>query len=157
MNKFSPQSAVIRTEDPRFLKGAGEYIDDINLPNQLYGYLLRSPHANAQLISIDVSEAKLAPGVIDILTGRDYLAAGLGAMPHNATKSPNFDPANIYEAIQYPLAVDQVRYVGDGIAFIIAETKVQAQDAAELIEVDYKVLDAVVGPAMAISKNGPLV
>ena len=157
MNKFSPQSAVIRTEDPRFLKGAGEYIDDINLPNQLYGYLLRSPHANAQLISIDINEAKLAPGVIDILTGRDYLAAGLGAMPHNATKSPNFDPADIYQAIQYPLAEDQVRYVGDGIAFIVAETRAQAQDAAELIAVDYKVLKAVVGPSMAISKNGPLV
>ena len=157
MNNFSPQSAVIRTEDPRFLRGSGEYIDDINIPNQTYGYLLRSPHASAKIISIDTNDAKLAPGVIDILTGKDYLAAGLGPMPHSAAKSANFDPANIYQAIQYPLASDQVRYVGDGVAFIVAESKLQAQDAAELIEVEYKVLDAVVGPSMAIDANGPLV
>ena len=157
MNKFSPQSAVIRTEDPRFLKGAGEYIDDINLPNQLFGYLLRSPHANAKIIAIDLSEANVGPGVVGILVGKDYLEDDLGAMPHSAAKGANFDPAEIYQAIQYPLAVKHVRYVGDGVAFIIAETKAQAQDASELISVDYEVLDAVVGPAMAISKNGPLV
>ncbi|MEE3000401.1 MAG: xanthine dehydrogenase family protein molybdopterin-binding subunit [Pseudomonadota bacterium] len=157
MNNYSPQSAVIRTEDARFLKGAGEYVEDINLPNQVFGYLLRSPHANAKINSIGVRKAKSASGVIDILTGKDYLAAGLGPMPHNVTKSPNFDPADIYQAIQYPLAPDQVRYVGDGVAFIIAESKAQAQDAAELIDVDYEVLGAVVGPAMAFSIDGPLV
>ena len=157
MNNFSPQSAVIRTEDPKFLKGAGEYVDDINFPNQTYGHLLRSPHASAKIISIDINEAKLAPGVIDILTGKDYLAAGLGSMPHSTSKSENFNPENIYQAVQYPLASDQVRYVGDGVAFIIAESKVQAQDAAELIKIEYKVLDAVVGPSMAIDANGPLV
>jgi carbon-monoxide dehydrogenase large subunit len=157
INNFSPSSAVIRTEDSRFLRGAGEYIDDINIPNQTYGYLLRSPHASAKIISINIDAAKLAPGVVDILTGEDYLAAGLGPMPHSVSKSENFDPANIYQAIQYPLAVDKVRYVGDGVAFIIAESRALAQDAAELIKVEYKVLSAVVGPSMALDANGPLV
>ena len=157
MNNFRPQSAVIRTEDPRFLTGAGEYVDDINIPNQTFGYLLRSPHANAQIISIEIEEAKLASGVIGILTGKDYLAAGLGPMPHSVSKTENFDPENIYKAIQYPLAPEHVRYVGDGVAFIIAESKTQAQDAAELIKVDYKVLKAVVAPGKAIDEDSPLV
>jgi len=157
MNNFSPQSAVIRTEDPRFLRGAGRYVDDINLPKQLFGYLLRSPHANAQILSIDKNEAKRSPGVIDVLTGEDYLAASLGALPHNVTKSSDFNPADLFQAIHYPLAAKHVRFVGDGVAFIVAETKIQAQDAAERIVVDYKILDAVVGPAQAISVEGPLV
>ena len=66
------------------------YVDDINIPNQTFGYLLRSPHANAQIISIEIEEAKLASGVIGILTGKDYLAAGLGPMPHSVSKTENF-------------------------------------------------------------------
>jgi carbon-monoxide dehydrogenase large subunit len=157
MNHYSPKLAVIRTEDPRFLKGAGQYIDDINLPNQLFGYMLRSPHANAKIISIDVTKAKQAPGIIDVLTGADYLAAGLGAMPHAVAKTPDFDPEKIYKAIHYPLAINQALFVGDGIAFILGETRNQAQDAAELININYQILDAVVGPDRAISQSGPLV
>ncbi len=157
MNKFSPNTAVIRTEDPRFLKGNGEFIDDINLPNQLYAHMVRSPHAHARINSIDVSAAKNAPGVVDVLTGADYLAAGLGAMPHNTVSLPTFDPEKIYKAVHYPLAAERVRYVGDGVAFVVAETKAQAQDAAELIDIDYDVLEAVVGPAHAISDGAPLV
>ncbi|MBT7266386.1 MAG: xanthine dehydrogenase family protein molybdopterin-binding subunit [Rhodospirillaceae bacterium] len=156
MNNYSPKNAVIRTEDPRFLKGEGSYIDDINLPNQLYGHMLRSPHAHANIKSIDVSAAKAAPGVVDVFTGADYLAAGLGAMPHNTSALPTFDPETIYQAIHYPLAADRVRYVGDGVAFIVAETKAQAQDAGELVEFEYEILPAVVGPAQAISKDAPL-
>ena len=151
MIDFGPHSAVIRTEDPRFLRGAGMYVDDISLPNQLFGYLLRSPHANAQILSIDIGKAKRAPGVVDVLTGEDYLAAGLGALPHNVTKSSDFDPADLFQAIHYPLAAKHVRFVGDGVVFIVAETKIKAQDAAELIAVNYKVLEAVVDPAQAIS------
>ncbi|MFP6711862.1 MAG: xanthine dehydrogenase family protein molybdopterin-binding subunit [Rhodospirillales bacterium] len=157
MNKFSPNMPVIRTEDPKFLQGNGQFIDDINLPNQLIGYMLRSLHAHAKIKSIDVSAAKEAPGVVDVLTGADYLASGLGAMPHNTAKLPTFDPEDIYKAVHYPLAADRVRYVGDGVAFVVAETKTQAQDAAELIEIDYENLDAVVGPAHAISDGAPLV
>jgi aerobic carbon-monoxide dehydrogenase large subunit len=157
MNKFSPNSTVIRTEDPRFLKGDGEYIDDINLEGQLYGHLVRSPHAHAKINSIDISAAKKAPGVVDVLTGEDYLAAGLGAMPHSLSALPTFDPETIYPAVHYPLASDRVRYVGDGVVFIVAETKSQAQDAGELIEIDYDILDAIVGPRQAIAKGAPLV
>jgi aerobic carbon-monoxide dehydrogenase large subunit len=157
MNKFSPNSSVIRTEDPRFLKGDGEYIDDINLEGQLYGHMIRSPHAHAKINSIDISAAKKAPGVVDVLTGADYLAAGLGAMPHSLSALPTFDPETIYPAVHYPLASDLVRYVGDGVVFIISETKSQAQDAGELIEIDYDILDAIVGPGQAIAKGAPLV
>ncbi len=157
MNKFSPNSPVVRTEDPRLLKGNGQFIDDNILPNQLYGHMLRSPHAHAEIVTIDVGTAKAAPGVVDVFTGADYLAAGLGEMPHNLATLPTFDPEKIYPAKHYPLAAERVRYVGDGVAFIVAESKTQAQDAAELINVEYKILPAVVGPAQAISDGAPLV
>ncbi len=157
MNNFNPNSLVIRTEDPRFLKGSGQFIDDINLTNLLYGHMLRSPHAHANIVMIDVSVAKAAPGVADVFTGADYLEAGFGEMPHNTVAMPTFDPEKIYPAKHYPLAAERVRYVGDGVAFIVAETKAQAQDAAELIDVEYEILKAVVGPAHAISKGAPLV
>ena len=123
MNNFSPNTPVIRTEDTRFLKGNGQFIDDINLPGQLYGHMLRSPHAHANIVAIDVSAAKAAPGVVDVFTGADYLAAGFGQMPHNLTALPTFDPEKIYPAKHYPLAAERVRYVGDGVAFIVAERK----------------------------------
>ena len=157
MNSYSPKNAVIRTEDPRFLKGAGKYVDDINLPKQLHGFLLRSPHAHANIISIDVRAAKKAPGVIGVITGKEYLAANLGPMPHNTSTIPGFSPDSIYQATHYPLATDRVRYVGDGVVFIVAETTLQAQDASELIEIDYEILSAVVGPAQAILKGAALV
>jgi aerobic carbon-monoxide dehydrogenase large subunit len=157
MNNFSPNTPVIRTEDTRFLKGNGQFIDDINLPGQLYGHMLRSPHAHANIVAIDVSAAKAAPGVVDVFTGADYLAAGFGQMPHNLTALPTFDPEKIYPAKHYPLAAERVRYVGDGVAFIVAERKSQAQDAAELIKVEYEILPAIVGPAQAISDGAPLV
>lgn len=142
MNQFRPDMTAIRTEDSRLLRGKGQYIDDVNLPNQLRGVMVRSPHAHALIKSIDVSAAKKAPGVIDVLTGADYIASGYGAMPHSLFALPGFVPDHIYKAVHYPLASERVRYVGDGVAFVVAETKSQAQQAAELIMVDYEPLDA---------------
>ena len=157
MDGFTVAKPVARTEDPRLLRGGGRYIDDIDLPGMVYGYVLRSPHAHARIRKIDTRTAKRAPGVIDILTGADYVAAGYAAMPLVANPMPGFDPKAIYRAVHRPLATDKARYVGDGIAFIVAETRAQAKDAAELIEVDYDPLPAVTDTGKAHLGGAPLV
>src|SRR5689334_22385046 len=143
MDGFTVAKAVPRTEDPRLLRGGGRYIDDIQLPNMVYGYLLRSPHAHAKIRHVDVKKARSAPGVLDIITGADYAAAGLGTMPYIANPMPGFDPKAMVQAVHRPLATDKVRHVGDGVAYVVAETRAQAKDAAELIEVDYEPLPSV--------------
>src|SRR5262249_10513439 len=143
MDGFTVAKAVPRTEDPRLLRGGGRYIDDIQLPKMTHGYLLRSPHAHAKIRGIDVTQAKTAPGVLDIITGADYAAAGHGTMPYIANPMPGFDPKAMVQAVHQPLAIERVRHVGDGIAYIVAETRAQAKDAAELIEIDYEPLPSV--------------
>ena len=147
---------VQRTEDFRFLTGQGHYLDDINRPNQAHAYFLRSPHAHAKIRGIDTAAAKSAPGVVAIFTGADIAADKVGGLicgwvvtdrhgqPHKAPPHP-------------PLAQDTVRYVGDHVAVIIAESAAQARDAAELIEVDYETLPAVVDTAKALDPDAPQV
>ncbi|MBS28770.1 MAG: carbon monoxide dehydrogenase [Alphaproteobacteria bacterium] len=136
-------ASVKRVEDQRFLTGNGNYTDDINRPDQSHAWILRSPHAHATLKSVDTSKAEAAEGVIAVLTGADMAADGVGGLPcgwqiHNKDGSPMLEPGHP------PLAVDKVRYVGDQVAIVIAETRDAARDGAELIEVDYGVLDAVI-------------
>lgn len=132
-----------RKEDQRFLTGKGHYTDDINRPGQAYAYFLRSPHAHAAIRGIDKGAADSAPGVLGVFTGEDLAADKIGGlicgwMIHSKDGSP-------MKAGPHPaLAQGKVRYVGDHVALIVAETYVQAKDAAELIEVDYDVLPAVV-------------
>ena len=134
---------VPRFEDPRLLRGGGRYVDDMVLPRMVFRHVLRSPHAHARIRAIDVSRAKAAPGVLAVLTGADWIASGWGDLPvpgghKRRDGSPNYRP-------RYPALVkDRVRWVGDYVAFVVAETKHQAADAAELIEVDYGPLPAVV-------------
>jgi carbon-monoxide dehydrogenase large subunit len=156
MGEFAIGQAVPRFEDPRLLRGGGRYVDDIVLPGMAFGHVLRSPHAHAKIRSIDVSAAKAAPGVLAVLTGADWIASGWGDLPVPVTHkrrdgSPNFKPP-------YPALVkDRVRWVGDYVAFVVAETRHQAADAAELIEVDYEPLPAVVSTAEAAKSGAPLV
>jgi len=156
MGEFAIGQAVPRFEDPRLLRGGGRYVDDIVLPGMAFGHVLRSPHAHARIRSIDTSAAKAAPGVLTVLTGADWIASGWGDLPVPGTHkrrdgSPNFKPP-------YPALVkDRVRWVGDYVAFVVAETKHQAADAAELIEVDYEPLPAVVSTAEAANPGAPLV
>jgi len=137
-----------RKEDRRFLTGKGHYTDDINRPGQTYAYFLRSPHAHARIRGIDKTAAEAAPGVLAVLTGEDLAADGIGGlicgwMIHSKDGSP-------MKAGPHPaLAQGKVRYVGDHVAVVIAETLNQAKDAAELIEVDYEVLPAIVSTAEA--------
>ncbi|MGH6990519.1 MAG: xanthine dehydrogenase family protein molybdopterin-binding subunit, partial [Stellaceae bacterium] len=156
MMKFGVGQAVPRFEDARLLRGRGRFQDDVNLPGQAYAYFLRSPHAHAVIRALDVSAAAAAPGVIAVYTGTDYDADGLGvpkaSMPRKkADGSPMFAP-------QRPALVkDRVRYVGDAVAMVIAETVNEAKDAAELIQVDYEPLPAVTSVAEAAEPGSPRV
>ena len=156
MGEFAIGQSVPRFEDPRLLRGGGQYVDDIVLPRMAFGHVLRSPHAHAKIRKIDIAAAKAAPGVLAVLTGEDWIKSGWGNMPVPATHkrrdgSPNFQPP-------YPALVkDRVRFIGDYVAFVVAETKNQAMDASELIEVDYEPLPAILGTGDAAKPGAPLV
>ncbi|HXO03637.1 MAG TPA: xanthine dehydrogenase family protein molybdopterin-binding subunit, partial [Stellaceae bacterium] len=137
MGEFALGQPVPRFEDPRLIRGGGRYVDDLALPHMAYGYVLRSPRAHARIRSIDTAAAKTAPGVLLVLTGADWAASGWNDLPTpGGLKRQGGQPAG---KIRFPaLVTDKVRWVGDYVAFVVAETLHQAQDAAELIEVDYE-------------------
>ncbi len=145
-------ASVKRKEDIRFITGKGHYVDDINRPGQAYAYFLRSPHAHATIDKIDTSAALKSPGVIAVFTGEDIAADKVGGlicgwMIHSKDGSP-------MKAGAHPaLAQGKVRYVGDHVAVVIADTYAQARDGAEKIEVHYTELPAVVDPAKAASPS----
>ncbi len=147
---------VRRKEDQRFITGKGQYVDDINRPGQAHAYFLRSPHAHATIKKIDTSKAAKMPGVVAIFTGDDIAADKVGGlicgwMIHSKDGSP-------MKAGPHPaLAQGKVRYVGDHVAVVIADTLAQAKDAAEAINVDYGVLPANAETGKATDKNAPLV
>jgi carbon-monoxide dehydrogenase large subunit len=148
MGEFAIGQGVSRFEDPRLVRGGGRYVDDIALPRMAHGVVLRSPHAHAKILSIDIDNAKAAPGVLTVLTSADIKAAGWGDLPV-ATGLKRRDGSPQY-APRYPiLAEDRVRWVGDYVAFVVAETAAQAMDAAELIGVEYEELPAVTSTAEA--------
>src|ERR1700720_3375312 len=147
-------TSVLRKEDKRFLTGAGQFTDDVNQHNQTYAYFLRSPHAHAKIRSIDTSKAKSAPGVAAVFTGGDL--TGVNGLPCGWLITGT-DGQPMKEPPHPILAQGKVRYVGDGVALVIAETLAQAKDAAELIAVDYEVLPAVVDPADALKAGAPLI
>jgi aerobic carbon-monoxide dehydrogenase large subunit len=155
VNKFGIGQPVTRVEDPRFITGRGLYVDDIDLPLQCYGVVVMSPHAHARIKSIDAAKAKAAPGVLAVLTGADVKADGLGRlvppMPEDIGGPKGFRTLrNILEA-------DKVRAVGDRVAFVVAETLVAAKNAAELIEIDYEPLPAVITVEDAVKPGAPAI
>lgn len=141
-----------RKEDPKLLTGSGMFSDDIKLPGMVYAAVLRSPHAHAKIKKIHVDKALQAPGVIKIYTGKD-LEGKIGRIP----SSWLIPDANLKEAPQYPLAIDRVRYVGDGVALVIAESRYEVRDALDLIEVEYEILPAAVNQKKAMADGAPLV
>jgi len=144
--------SVKRKEDARFLTGAGQYTDDVTMANQTHAYFLRSPHAHAKLRKIDTSKAKTAPGVVAVYTGADL--EGVNGLPCGWLIT-SVDGTPMKEPPHHVLAKGKVRYVGDQVALVVAETREQAKDAAELIEVDYEVLPAVVNAADALKTGAP--
>lgn len=148
-------AAVLRKEDYRFLTGSGSYSDDIFPEGGLTGHVLRSPLSHAEIRSIDVSAAQAAPGVRLVLTASDLEAEGVAPIASFATTPPfdvgRRDGGDAADPSQYPLARGRVRYAGEPVAFIVADTAAQAQDAAELIEIDYETLQAVMEFADALA------
>ena len=152
MAKFGIGQAVRRVEDQRFLLGKGRYVDDISLPGQCYGVAVLSPHAHARITRIDVAKARAAPGVLCVLTGADAAADQLDSFTSQLMPEDLGAPKG-HRTFQPVLNAEKVRFVGDRIAFIVAETPVQARDAAELVEVDYEPLAAVVALEDAAKEN----
>jgi carbon-monoxide dehydrogenase large subunit len=155
MAKFGIGQSVTRFEDVRLLKGAGRYLNDVNLPGQAHAVVLRSPHAHARIRGIDVDRALKAPGVLAVLTGADVERDGLGTMKMTLRrKRPDGSP--MFAPPHRGLTQERVRYVGDPIAFVIAETLAQARDAADLVQVDYDPLPSVTSTAAAGPGSAPV-
>ncbi len=159
MGEFGVGQSVPRLEDPALLTGRGLFADDAGtgFDGALHGYVLRSPHANSRFTNVDVSAAVAVPGVAAVLTADDYIADGLGPIPHigppvkrrggDAPASPPY----------FPLADGHARHVGDGVAFIVADTLDRARDAAESISIDYEPLPAVTETADLLNDGAPVV
>src|SRR5579862_7075990 len=146
MGQFGIGQPVRRFEDKRLLSGYGRFQHDRNLPGQAYAYVLRSPHAHARITAMDLSAARSAPGVQLILTGDDLAKAGLGVMgvPFQR-KRPDGSP--MFARAHLGLAQGKVRYVGEPVLFIVADSLAAAKDAAELVDIDYELLPSVTDTA----------
>jgi carbon-monoxide dehydrogenase large subunit len=148
--------SVKRVEDKRFTTGKGKYTDDIKLVGMTYAHIVRSPYAHAKLISIDSAAARAAEGVVDIITGQDV--AHIRGVPTGW--QVNFKNGDTMKEPAHPLLVaagSTVKHVGDAVAMIIAESRAAARDAADLLQIEYEVLDAVTNPADAIKAGAPQV
>src|ERR1700732_5604854 len=137
--------SIKRKEDGRFLRGQGHYLDDFVLPNMLHMAILRSPYAHARIKSIDTSAASAKPGVIAVVTGDLMAQHGLAWMP------------TLSGDTQAVLATDKVRFQGQEVAAVVAETKYIAEDAVGLIEVDYEPLPPVTTPQKALAPGAPVI
>ncbi|MGM0560604.1 MAG: xanthine dehydrogenase family protein molybdopterin-binding subunit [Pseudomonadota bacterium] len=147
-------ASVKRKEDYRFLTGKGHYTDDINKAGQVYACFLRSPVAHAKVTSINAEEARKADGVVAVFTGQDMADDGVGSLPCGwVVTDRHGDPHKAPP--HYPLVRDKVRYVGDQVAMVIAESLSQAREAADMIEIDYEELDPVID--MKSAENAELI
>ena len=140
-------SRVKRREDPRLITGSATYVDDIDLPRMTHMAVVRSEHAHARLAGVDVSRARSMPGVLLVMTAEDVPIPSMPGVPVDPEKAPAHPP----------LATEKVRHVGDPIAVVIAESRYQARDAAEVVEVSYETLPAVVDAERAIEADAPLI
>lgn len=154
--KFGIGQPVRRWEDLRLLTGRGRYQDDIVLPRQCHAVFVRSPHAHARILSIGTRAAQAAPGVLAVFTGADYRADGL-AMPKANMPRKKRDGSPMFAPQRPALVTDRVRYVGDPLAMVIAESLAAAKDAAELLEVEYEALPSVTTPMAAAEPGAPRV
>src|SRR5262249_343147 len=148
LQKYGVGQPVRRKEDDTLVRGMGRYTDDFNLPGQAYAVIVRSTHAHGVIRGIGTEAAKAVPGVLGGWTGTDLNAAGYGPFTCGLPLK-NRDGSPLLQTNRQPLATDKVRFVGDPIAFVVAETLAQARDAAEAVEADIEPLPAVTDPEEA--------
>jgi carbon-monoxide dehydrogenase large subunit len=161
MTGFGIGASVKRREDVRLLTGQGRYADDVNAPGQVYAAFVRSPHAHADVGSIDAAAAQAVPGVLGVFTARDLIADGVGTIPTLIAERGggirSRDGSPFAEPLWYPLATDRVRHAGEPVAVVIATTSVAAQDGAEAVAVRYAARPAVVDGLAALAEGAPQV
>ncbi len=155
MARYAISQPVTQVEAPRLLKGKGRYTSDVFLDRVCHAYFLRSPHAHADIVSIDTTAAKAMPGVLEVLTGADYEAEGLGRLG-GMSPFKRRDGSPMYRPPRPALTRDRVRHIGQSVAVVIAESVNQAKDAAEAIEVEYAVLPTVTSTAAANQPGMPI-
>ena len=152
--KFGIGQPVKRQEDPKLLRGEGRYTDDLSVPGQAWCVMVRSPYAHGVITSIGTEAARAMPGVLLVLTGKDLVEAGYGPMKC-VLPLKNRDGSALRNVERPSLAIDKVRFVGDPIAFVVAETRMAARDAAEAVEMDIESLDAVTLASAAAEPGAP--
>jgi carbon-monoxide dehydrogenase large subunit len=153
--RFAVGQPVPRSEDPVLLRGQGRYSDDEALPGQAYAVVVRSRHAHGVLRAVDAAAARAMPGVLAVVLAQDLAAGGIGVMPAGASAMADGAPAP--RPAQPPLAAAKVRYVGDPVAVVVAETLSEARDAAEAVLLDVDALPAVTTAGAALAPGAPLV
>jgi len=154
MGQFGIGQPVRRKEDIRLVTGQGCFTDDFNIDGQAQVQFLRSPHAHADIISIDTSKAEAAPGVVAVYTGQDAAADDFPVL-HCAADIPCKDGWDMFSPPRPALCTDRVRFVGDLVAMVIADTIEHSKDAAELIDVDYNELPCHIDTATAVAPETP--
>src|SRR5215218_7378148 len=145
-------TSVKRKEDLRLLTGRTRFVDDIDLPGMVWMSVVRSPYAHARIASVDLSAAREAPGIIAAWSGQDLAEEWSGPLPMAWPVTEDINSPS-----HWPLTKEKARYVGDGVAVVVAETREQAADAAALVTVDYEPLPVVVDPEQALADGAPLV
>src|SRR5437764_755112 len=154
--RFGAGKPVKRLEDQRLLTGKGAFIDDKPEDGALWLYVLRSPHAHAKILSIDIADAAKIPGVAAVYTGADLVKDNISSLPTlDIFKRPDGSPMTVPP--RRLLAHEVVRYAGEAVAAVVAKSRVEAQTAAEAIVVDYEVLPSVVDPLEAVKPGAPVV
>ena len=152
-------AAIPRVEDYRLLTGRGKYSDDFSRPEQVYAVMVRSPYAHAQLFGVNIDGAVAMPGVLAVLSGADWVSDGLKPMPAwgnpKDVELKNRDGSDIFYTPLFPIAVDRIRRAGEIVAVVVAETELQARDAAETIQIDCKLLNSVTTGVAAMTEGAP--
>src|SRR5712691_4344731 len=159
MTGFGIGASVKRREDLRLLTGRGRYAEDCNAAGQVYAAFVRSPHAHADVVAVDAAPARAIAGVLDVFTGRDLVADGVGAIPTLIAERGggirSRDGSPFAEPTWYPLATDRVRHVGEPLAIVVATTPAAAADGAEAVMAQYAVRPPVVDAVAALADGAP--
>jgi carbon-monoxide dehydrogenase large subunit len=155
LDRFAIGQPVPRSEDPVLVSGTGRFTDDVNLPGQAYAVIVRSSYAHGIIRNIDLAAPRGMPGVLGVYTAQDLEAGGIGPLPPRQVMN-NRDGTPMVSPVRYALATDKVRYVGEAVAAVVAETVAEAKDAAEAVTVDIDPLPAVTTPRAAAAPGAPL-